>query len=235
MSYQGKNLRGNPEGTEIGQRVTTFFNDNAISDQVKAAFMPHILLRLEDTFQWRFSTKWSSIRTMDSKNWMPGFLSTLMKWSRACWINRLQHLFSSRKDWYRLQRNRLHLQVNIWYNAPREEVMIDRSMLSECAIILRKNNYSPIAKWIDWLNCRYEDRAEAMKDTDQTTGQMWIIRFVRPVESRRQHNRNFQTRLQDARRTTLPTSSNTVDGGRLSEDFRLSSCLLICYYFPLLI
>ena len=31
-------------------------------------------------------------------------------------------------------------QVNLWYDAPKEEVLIDRSKLKERAIILNKNN-----------------------------------------------------------------------------------------------
>ena len=52
--------------------------------------------------------------------------------------------------------------------------MIDRSKLTERVVILGKNNGS-IAKWID---CRYEDRALAMKDIAQTADQLSIIGFI---------------------------------------------------------
>ena len=57
-----------------------------------------------------------------------------------------------------------------------------------------------------------------MKATARRTGQLSIIRFMRPIDNRRQRKRNFQTRVQDARRAALPTSSNTVDGDRSSDE-----------------
>ena len=126
-----------------------------------------------------------------------------MKWSRACWSNRHQQLFGSRKDRYRLQRHQLQLQVNIRYDAPRKEVLIDRSKLKERPIILTKNN-DAIAKW---LGCRYDDRAEAVKAMAQQAGQLSIISFMRLIKNRRQHDSNFQTRLQDATRAAFPTTS----------------------------
>ena len=82
------------------------------------------------------------------------------------------------------------------------------------AIILSRNN-DAIAKWLDR---RYEDRAKAMKTLSKRTGQMSMFSFLLPLETRRQNNRIFQTRLQEARRAALPTSSNTVDGDQSSEE-----------------
>ena len=108
------------------------------------------------------------------------------------------------------------LQANIWYDAPREEVLIDRSKLKECAIILNKNN-DEITKWLD---CRYVVRGNAMKAIARRTGQLSILRLMRPIENRRQHNVKFQTRLQNSWRAALPISSNTVDGDRRSSEVR---------------
>ena len=44
------------------------------------------------------------------------------------------------------------------------------------------------------------------------------LSFLLPVETRRQNNSSFQTRLQEVRRANLPTSSNTVDGDQSSEE-----------------
>ena len=79
--------------------------------------------------------------------------------------------------------------------------------MEELEIILSRNN-DAIAEWIDR---RYEDLAQAMKAIDQRTGQMSILRFMRSADDRRQYSDTFQTRLQEARRAALPTSSNTVD------------------------
>ena len=69
-----------------------------------------------------------------------------------------------------------------------------------------------------WLDCRYDARAKAMTAISQRTGQTSIISFMISIELRRQNNRNCQSRLQNARRAALPTSSNTVDGDRSSEE-----------------
>ena len=53
--------------------------------------------------------------------------------------------------------------------------------------------HDAIAKWTD---CRYEDRAKAMKATDRRTGQLPILRFMRD-----------QLKIED--------NSNTVDGDQL--------------------
>ena len=80
-----------------------------------------------------------------------------MKWSRACWSNRHQNLFGSRKDWHSLQRHQLKLYLNIWCDALRAGVY--RSKLGGHAIILSRNN-DAIAKWLD---SRYDDRANTGK------------------------------------------------------------------------
>ena len=94
------------------------------------------------------------------------FLTILIKWDRTCCSNRRQKLFGSRKDRCRLQRHRLHLQMNIWYDAPGEEVLIDSSKLKERPIILISKNNDPIAKWLD---CRYKDRAITAKAITRRT------------------------------------------------------------------
>ena len=131
----------------------------------------------------------------------------LMNWSRACWSNRRNKLFGSRKDRYSIQRHRLQLHVNNWYDAPRTEALIDRFKLADRQIVLSKNK-GAIAKWLDR---QFEDRAKAMKTINQRTGQTSIFSFMLPLETRRQNNSTFQTRLQEARRAALLTSSNTVD------------------------
>lgn len=90
-----------------------------------------------------------------------------MKWSRACWPNQRQHLFGPKKDQNYIQRHRLHIQVNIWYNAQRKELLIDRSKLQQRVKILKKNNES-IAKWLD--SC-YVDRDKDVKVAPQRIGQ----------------------------------------------------------------
>ena len=65
-----------------------------------------------------------------------------------------------------------------WYDASIAEVLIDsRSKLEERPIILSKNN-DAIAKWID---CRYKDRAKAMKAIARRTGQLTILRSMKPI------------------------------------------------------
>ena len=57
-----------------------------------------------------------------------------------------------------LQQTRLHQHVNMWYTAPREDSLIDKSKLADRETILSKNN-DAIVKW---LNRQYEDRAKIM-------------------------------------------------------------------------
>ena len=91
-----------------------------------------------------------------------------------------------------------------------------RSKLADREIILSRNSNGPIAKWLDSRN---EDRAKITKTLKQRTGQTSMFSFLLPVETRRQSNSAFQTRLlQEARRAALPTSSNTVDGDQSSEE-----------------
>ena len=49
-SHQGKT----GEGSEIEQKVVTFFDDDTVSEQVKDAFSSQVLLGWEDAFQGRF-------------------------------------------------------------------------------------------------------------------------------------------------------------------------------------
>ena len=101
-SHLGGHQRGNAEESEIEQKITTFC-DNTVSEQVKDAFSSHVILGWKDAFQGRFSIKWAFISTPKNKKWIPGFLKILMNWSRACWSNRRNKLFGSRKDQYSLQ------------------------------------------------------------------------------------------------------------------------------------
>ena len=142
------NWRGNEEGSEIKRKVAIFFDDDIVSEQVKDAFSSRVLLGWEDAFQGRFSIRWASISTPENKKLISGLLKILMNRSRACWSNRSQALFGSRKDRCMLQRTRLHLHVKECHDAPRKEVLIDKSKLAARAIILSTNN-DAIAKWLD--------------------------------------------------------------------------------------
>ena len=102
-SHQGENWRSNTEGSEIEQKVATFVDDDTVSEQVKDAFSSQVLLGWEGTFQGRFSIRWAYISTPDNKKWIPGYIKILMHWNRACWSNRHQKLFGSRKDCYSFQ------------------------------------------------------------------------------------------------------------------------------------
>ena len=104
--------------------------------------------------------------------------------------------------------NTILIHVNTWYDAPREEILIEKSKLEARELILKKNN-DAIAKWLDR---RYEARAKIMKALKRNTGQTSMLRYLIPAENRRQNNQAFQTRIQDTRRASLHTSSNTVDG-----------------------
>ena len=156
----------------------------------------------------------STISTPEDMKWIPGFLKELMNWRRACWSNRRQTLFGVRKDWYKLQRVRLIQLVNNWYDAPREEIIIDKSKLEPRERILKRNN-DAIAKWLDR---RYADCAKLMKSFKRNTGQMSMLRYLIPAENGQENNQAFQTCIQEARRARLPTSSNMVDGDQLSEE-----------------
>ena len=104
--------------------------------------------------------------------------------------------------------------MNNWYDAPREERIIDKSKLEPRERILKRNN-DAIAKWLDR---RHANHAKLMKSLKRNTGQMSMLRYLIPAENRRENNQAFQTRIQDARRARLPTSSNTVDGDQPSEE-----------------
>ena len=80
-----------------------------------------------------------------------------------------------------------------------------------------KENNDVIAKWLDR---RYEARVKLMKTLKRTTGQLSMFSYLIPAENRRQNNQAFQTRIQETRRANLPTSSNTVDGDKSSEEPR---------------
>ena len=156
----------------------------------------------------------SAISTPEDMKWIPGFLKILMNWSRACWSKRRQTLFGEKKDRYRLQRERLFQHVNYWYDAPREQRLIDKTKLEPRERILTRNN-DAIAKWLDQ---RHADRTKLKKALNRNNGQTTMLRFLIPAENRRENNQAFQTRIQEARRASLPTSSNTVDGDQSSEE-----------------
>ena len=132
---------------------------------------------------------------------------------RACWSNRRQTLFGSRKDRYKLQRTRLIQHVNMWYDAPREQILIDKSKIEAREQIIKNND--AIAKWLDR---RYEARAKIMKALKRNTGQTSMLLYLIPAENRRQNNQALQTRIQDTRRANLPTNSNTVDWDQSSKE-----------------
>ena len=113
----------------------------------------------------------------------------------------------------KLQQTRLYQHVNNWYDAPREEILIDKSKLATCGLSMRKTN-DAIAKWLDRQS---EDHAKLMKTLKQTTGQLSIFSYLIPAENRRQNNQAFQTRIQEAKRASFSTSSNTVGGDQSSE------------------
>ena len=160
------------------------------------------------------SIRWVSISTPENKKRIPGLLKILMNFSRACWSTRRQTLFGSRKDRNMLQRTWLYQHVNTWYDASRKEALINKSKFPVGEIVLSKNN-DAIAKWLDR---RYDDRAKFIETFKRNTGKQSIFSFLIPAETRRQNNSAFQTRLQEARRANLPTSSNTVDGDQSQEE-----------------
>ena len=134
-----------------------------------------------------------------------------MNWGRACWTNRCTHLFGERNDQYRLRRHRLHLQVHIWYESPRTQVLVDRNTFPERASILHRNNEG-IARWLDQQHAVRDSRR---KRTSQTTGQLTMDRFMGTRASRRDQNLIFQGSLQEARRANLPVinETNTASDG----------------------
>ena len=67
---------------------------------------------------------------------------------------------------------------------------------------------------------QHNRRKEVLARAKRSAGQLSMIGFCGSKESRRQHNTNFQTRLQEARRANLPTvieTPNTSDGDRSPE------------------
>ena len=145
-SHWGEHWRGSIDGSNIEQKIATFSDNDTVSEQVKDEFSSQVILGWEDAFQVRFSRRWASISTPDNKKWIPGFLKLMLNWSRACWSNQSNKSFGLRR--YSLQHHQLQLYMNNWYNAPRAEVLIDRSKLGGREIILSKNN-DTIVKWLD--------------------------------------------------------------------------------------
>ena len=50
-SHQGEHWRGNKEGSEIEQKIGTFFDNDTVSEQVKDAFSSQVILGWKDAFQ----------------------------------------------------------------------------------------------------------------------------------------------------------------------------------------
>ena len=196
--------QGDPEGTAIQQEIHRFYSDDNVDNDAKLAFTSQTFLGWEDAFQGRFSQKWKTLSS--DKNWARPVLTELMNWGRACWTNRCTHLFGERKDQYRLRRHRLHLQVHIWYESPRTQVLVDRNTFPERASILHRNNEG-IARWLDQQHAVRDSRR---KRTSQTTGQLTMDRFMGTRASRRDHNLIFQGSLQEARRANLPVINETT-------------------------
>ena len=105
----------------------------------------------------------------------------------------------------------------MWYDSPFSESLLSRqSFPSDRNHVLRHHNEG-IARWLDEQHNR---RKEVSTRTTRRTGQLLIIGFCGSTESHRQHNSNFQTHLQEARKATLPTQpamSNTSDGDCLPD------------------
>ena len=196
--------QGDPEGTAIQQEIHRFYSDDNVDNDAKLAFTSQTFLGWEDAFQGRFSQKWKTLSS--DKNWARPVLTELMNWGRACWTNRCTHLFGERKDQYRLRRHRLHLQVHIWYESPRTQVLVDRNTFPERASILHRNNEG-IARWLDQQHAIRDSRR---KRTSQTTGQLTMDRFMGTRASRRDQNLIFQGSLQEARRANLPVINETT-------------------------
>ena len=66
-SHWGENWRGNNEGSKIEQKVTTFFDDDTVSEQVKDALSSQVLLGWRDAFQ---GGSIANTRTVQ-KSWKP--------------------------------------------------------------------------------------------------------------------------------------------------------------------
>ena len=77
--------------------------------------------------------------------------------------------------------------MKIWYDAPRADVLIDRSKKLEGRAITLSRNNGATAKWFDG---RYDNRTKTMIAIVQRTGLTSIISFMRPIELRRQNNKH---------------------------------------------
>lgn len=182
--------RGDLEGPEIHQDIHQFYTDTTVNIKAKQAFTSQTYLGWEDAFQGRFSQKWKALSP--DKNWAKPVLTELMNWGRACWSTCCTHLFGEKKDQYCLRCHRLHLQVNIWYDSPRVQVLVNRTNFPDRESILHRNNEG-IARWLDQ---QYAYRASMRTRANQTTGQLTMDRVMGTATVRRQHNLSFQGRLQ---------------------------------------
>ena len=186
-----------------------------MTEEAKNAFASQTFLGWEDALQGRFSRAWQDL--YPDKKWRKPILLELMNWGRESWSSRCSQLFGLKKDRYRLCRHRLQQEVHVWYDAPLPETLLSRqSFPSDRTRVLRRHNEG-IARWLDEQHNR---RKEVSTRTTIRTGQLSIIGFCGSTESRRQHNHNFQTRLQEARRANLPTlieTPNKSDGDRSPE------------------
>ena len=185
--------------------------DGIVKSKKKKSHLQEII-SWEDALLGRFSTAWQALSP--DKNWRKPLLLELMNWGRESWSSRCTHLFGLKKDQYSLRRHRLQQEVHVWYNSPFAESLLPRTSFPlDVNQVLRRHNEG-IAQWLDEQHNR---RKEVYSRTSRRTGQLSIIGFCGSTESRRQHNTSFQTRLQEARKASLPTvteTSNTNDGDR---------------------
>ena len=73
-SHRGEHWRGNAEGSEIEQKIATFFDDDTVSEQVvKYAFSSQVIRGWEDAFQGRFSIRWHPLAHQRTRNGFQDF------------------------------------------------------------------------------------------------------------------------------------------------------------------
>ena len=111
--------QGATEGPYIYTDVHGFVLNSPVRKKAKQAFSSQPFLGWEDTFQGHFSVIWKSLPP--AKNWHKPVLSLLM-------LVRAPHIcFGLKNEYYCLYRHCLQLQVNLWFDAPLSDVLINRS------------------------------------------------------------------------------------------------------------
>jgi len=151
----------------LNQQIHNFFTAPDSTEEAKRAFTAQAFIGWEDALLGRFARAWEEVS--HDKTWRRPVLTELMNWGRESWSNRCSHLFGIKKDQYRLSRHCLHKQVNIWYDPPFSEVLLDRnSFPTERSCILHRNNEG-IARWLDQ---QHAFRDVVVAQTKQNTGQL---------------------------------------------------------------